>query len=60
MNTEDENKLNEFEKEWIEGETEQPKPDAEALAVVEAAQAEATKAADDYVQAHADLEGETK
>lgn len=60
MNTEDAIELNEFEKEWIEGEVDQAQPDPEAAAVIEAAQADIAKSEADYVQAHGDLESEQK
>lgn len=58
--SEAENKLNEFEDEWIQGEAAPDAVDPQSVATIEAAEAEASKAADDYVQAHADLESEKK
>lgn len=60
MSSTDEKPVNEFEDEWIQGETAPAAPDAEAVATVEAAQAEAAQAADDYVQAHTDLESQNQ
>ena len=60
MSNTDGNKVNEFEDEWIQGETAPAAKDAEAVATVEAAQAEAAQAADDYVQAHTDLESQNQ
>lgn len=60
MSTEGENKLNDFEDRWLQGEAEQKAPDAESAATVQAARAEESKALDEYVQAHAELESEQK
>ena len=60
MSSSDEKPVNEFEDEWIQGETAPAAQDAEAVATVEAAQAEAAQAADDYVQAHTDLESQNQ
>lgn len=60
MNTEGENKLNEFEDQWLEGEAEQKAQDAESAATILAAKTEESQANDEYLQAHAELEGENK
>lgn len=56
--SEAENKLNEFEDEWIQGEAAPDAIDPQSVATIEAAEAEASKAADDYMQAHTELESQ--
>lgn len=60
MSTEGENKVNEFEQEWLQGEAQAPEQDKESAATIEAARADTQQAADEYLQAHADLESEQK
>ena len=60
MNADAENKVNEFEEEWIQGEDAGSAPDKEAAAIVKAAQAAVAKADEDYAQAHAEIESNSK